>query len=159
MVQNFIRSQTHMSIKWDQRFLELAQLISTWSKDPSSKVGAVAVNDRHQVLAMGYNGFPRGIADDNRLNIREQKYEIIVHAEMNLVYNASYNGVSLDGSTVYVTGLPVCSNCAKGLIQVGVKRIVMPYNEDLPEKWKQSFELSKSMFEETNVQYEFLKLV
>ena len=159
MAQNFIRSQTHMSIKWDKRFLELAQLVSTWSKDPSSKVGAVAVNDRHQVLAMGYNGFPRGIADDNRLNIREQKYEIIVHAEMNLVYNASYNGVSLDGSTVYVTGLPVCSNCAKGLIQVGVKRIVMPYNEDLPEKWKQSFELSKSLFDETNVQYEFLKLV
>ena len=143
--------------KWNHRYLQLAHEIASWSKDPSKQIGAVAVGTKGQVLAQGYNGFPRGISHSSeRLNNRELKYKYVVHAEMNLIYNASYNGTSLDGSTVYVTGLPVCSECAKGLIQVGVKQVIMPVQEDTPETWKKSFELSKELFEEAGVAWQFI---
>ena len=144
-------------LKWHDRYLELAQQIASWSKDPSSKIGAIAVGSKGQVLAQGYNGFPRGIEDSEiRFENKELKYKYVVHAEMNLIYNASYNGVSLDGSTVYVTGLPVCSECAKGLIQVGVREVIMPIQEDTPDKWVQSFKLSKELFEEAGVHWQFI---
>ena len=84
-----------LSNKWDKRFLEMAKVVSTWSKDPSTKVGTVAVRNR-TVIAQGYNGFPRGIKDDDRYNDREIKYKFIVHSEMNAIYNAAQNGVSLE---------------------------------------------------------------
>ena len=144
-----------LSNKWDTRFLNLAEHISTWSKDPSKKIGAVAVGDQRQILAQGYNGFPRGISDaDERYDNREEKYKLVVHAEMNVIYNASYNGVSLNGSTLYVHGLPVCSDCAKGVIQVGIKRIVMP-SQDIPEHWEQSWQKTKEMFNEAGIKWEF----
>jgi len=143
--------------KWDKRYLALAEQVSTWSKDPSSKIGAVAVGDKGQVLSQGYNGFPRGITDlSDRLTDRPIKYKLVVHAEMNVIYNASYNGASLDGSTLYVYGLPVCSDCAKGIIQVGIKRVVMPVQE-IPKHWDESWSETKAMFDEAGVKYEFLE--
>ena len=143
--------------EWNHRYLGLAYEVSKWSKDPSKKIGAIAVGNKGQVLAQGYNGFPRGIRHSpERLNNRELKYKFVVHAEMNLIYNAGYNGVSLDGSTVYVTGLPVCSECAKGLIQVGVQQVIMPIQEDTPEVWKESFEFTKQLFEEAGVAWQFI---
>lgn len=142
--------------KWDHRFLAMAKEIASWSKDPSKKIGAVAVSDKGQVLSQGYNGFPRGINDtDRRLHTRAEKYKYVVHAEMNVIYNATYTGVSLDGATLYVVGLPVCSECAKGIIQTGVKRIVMADVEGGMDRWKESWELSKMMFDEVGIQYEF----
>lgn len=139
-------------MKWDKRFLQMAELVSTWSKDPSTQIGTVIVNDRRRILSTGYNGFPRGFTDDmGRLEDREQKYKLVVHGEMNAVYNATWNGVSLDGCTVYTTGLPTCSDCAKGLIQVGAKRIVCGYPKDIPERWVQSFEFTKQMFNEAHI--------
>jgi dCMP deaminase len=146
-----------MYSKWDERFLRLAREISTWSKDPSTQIGAIIVNDERRILATGYNGFPRGVFDlPNRLENREEKYKHVVHAEMNAIYNATYNGISLKGSTLYVWGLPVCSECAKGVIQVGVKRVVMP-QKDYPDFWVESFALSSNMFRESGIQYEFIK--
>jgi dCMP deaminase len=148
-----------LSNKWDKRYLRLAREVSTWSKDPSSKIGAVAVGSKGQVLAQGYNGFCRGIKDrDDRYNNRETKYKFIVHAEQNLIYNATYNGTSLDGATLYVTGLPVCSECAKGVIQVGIKRVVMPTESAFNETWKESWKFSSVMFSEAGVQWEFTKI-
>ncbi len=145
-----------MNYKWDWRYLTLAQHVSEWSKDPSRKIGAVAVGDKGQVLAQGFNGFPRGILDSaDRYDHRPTKYKFVVHAEMNVIYNASYNGVSLDGSTLYVYGLPVCSECAKGVIQVGVKRVVMP-KQDIPDIWAESWELTSQLFKEAGVEYEFI---
>lgn len=142
--------------KWDIRYMALAKEVSTWSKDPSTQVGTVAVGSKGQVLSQGYNGFPRGINDDkSRLEVRETKYKYIVHAEMNCIFNATYNGISLDGSTLYVYGLPICSECAKGIIQVGVKQVIMP-KMDVPDKWSESFKLTKSMFEETNVEWKMI---
>ena len=121
--------------------MELAKAVASWSKDPSKKIGAVAIGSKGQVLAQGFNGFPRGIDDnDERLNDRETKYKYVVHAEMNLIYNATFNGISLDGSTVYVYGLPICSECAKGLIQVG-------------EKWLKSLELSVALLNESGIHW------
>lgn len=143
-------------VKWDHRYMEMAQLVASWSKDPSSKIGAVAVDSKGKILCTGYNGFPRGIEDtDERYSNRELKYEMIVHAEMNAIYNATYNGVSLDGSTMYVAGLPCCNKCALGIIQTGVRRVVMtgdPYDP----RWHLSWKLSEQLFNEANVEWEFL---
>ena len=145
-----------MSSKWDYRFLDLAQLVSTWSKDPSKQIGAVAIGDKRQILAQGYNGFPRGVIDsEDRYADRQRKYELVVHAEMNVIYNASYNGVSLNDSTLYVHGLPACSECAKGIIQVGIKRVNMNRNE-APPRWKESWKNTEKMFVEARVAYEFI---
>jgi len=87
------------------------------------------------------------------LKVREEKYKFVVHAEQNCIYNATLNGVSLNGADLYVYGLPVCSECAKGVIQVGVKRVYMCFPEDIYENWKASMKLSTSMFDETNVEW------
>lgn len=140
-------------IKWDKRFMELAQQISTWSKDPSSKIGAVIVNDERRILATGYNGFPRGIDDSyERLNNRDEKYPRIIHAEMNALMNALYNGVSVKGATIYVFGLPVCSECTKSVIQAGIKRVVIPNMKDVPQKWADQWNnMSEPMYREADV--------
>ena len=140
-----------ISSAWDRKFLELAKHISTWSKDPSKKIGAVAVGNNRNILATGYNGFPKGIQDtEERLNNRELKYDLVVHAEMNCIYNAVENGVSLKGSHLYVYGLPICHECAKGIIQVGCVRTVMAA-EDVPDNWKSSFAKTSNMFLEAGV--------
>lgn len=144
--------------KWDHRFMRLAYEISTWSKDPSSKIGAVIVNDERRILATGYNGFPRGIADTNeRLNDREQKYPRIVHGEMNALMNALYSGVSVKDATIYVYGLPVCSECTKSVIQAGIKRVVITYTELAPEKWQTQWnDMSRPMYAEANVSITYM---
>ena len=144
-----------LSNKWDMRFLELAEHIASWSKDPSKQIGAVAVGDQRQILAQGYNGFPRGIEDSlDRYDDREEKYKLVVHAEMNVIYNASYNGVSLNESTLYVHGLPVCSECAKGIIQVGIKNVIMR-ESIVPDIWLESWKKTEQMFKESGVYYGF----
>lgn len=141
-----------ISDSWHNKYLGIAEHISSWSKDPSKKVGAIAVGGVGQILATGYNGFPRGIEDsEKRLNNREEKYRLVVHAEMNCIYNATHNGVSLKGATLYVWGLPVCSECAKGIIQVGVDRVVIPYYNNVPDKWKESFKDTLELFHEAGV--------
>jgi dCMP deaminase len=133
--------------------MKLAREISTWSKDPSSKIGAVIVNDDRRILATGYNGFPKGIEDtEERLNDREQKYPRIVHAEMNVIYNATYSGVSLDGAKLYVYGLPVCNECAKGIIQVGIKEVYVAQEcIDLRPHWLESYQRTLDMFNEVGI--------
>lgn len=140
-----------LSISWVKKYVELAEHVAGWSKDPSTHVGAVAVGQKGQILSQGYNGFPRGISDDGRLHDRETKYKYIVHAEMNCIYNATLNGVGLDGADLYVFGLPICSECAKGVIQVGIKRVFMCYPADIPERWVESKEQSTDMFNEAGV--------
>jgi len=149
-----------MTDKWDKRFMNVAREISTWSKDPSTKIGAIIVNDERRILATGYNGFPKGIEDtDERLYNKEQKYTRVIHAEMNALMNALYNGVSVKDSTLYVWGLPVCSECAKNVIQAGIKRVVIPDYEVIDLRWEKVW-LTKSqpMFEEAGLQISYLEL-
>lgn len=146
------------SIKWRDHYLQLAKHISTWSKDPSRKIGAVAVGSKGQILAQGFNGFPRGISDtEGRLNDRETKYKYVVHAEMNAIFNACLNGTSLADSTMFVYGLPVCSECAKGIIQVGIRHVVFLVDDDIPPIWAESWERTRSLFEEAGVSYDYVK--
>ena len=143
---------------WKNRYLNLAQHVSAWSKDPSRKIGAVAVGAQGQILAQGYNGLPRGIEDtEERLHNREEKYKYVVHAEMNVIFNASLNGVSLKDADLYVYGLPVCSECAKGIIQVGIKRVFILTDSLIPPIWEESWKLSKSMLNEAGVEDVWLK--
>ena len=128
----------------------MASLVSTWSRDPSTQVGAVAVRDR-RILATGYNGLPAGVADTpERLDNRELKLLLTSHAETNLLTYAARDGVSLAGATVYVTLWP-CSHCAGQLINAGVVQVVIP-NQEPPERWATSFSLARQMFYEAGVE-------
>jgi len=140
-----------MSDKWDLRFVGLAQHISSWSKDPSTKVGCVVVGEDREIRSTGFNGFPRGINDDDdRLMDREKKYPLICHAEENAIMHAARIGVSLKGSTAYVTW-PPCSRCARSLIQAGIKEIVYPETGKIPERWIDDFTISDNMLKEAGV--------
>ena len=142
--------------KWDKRWLDIAGLVSSWSKDPSTQIAAIAVKDK-RLIATGYNGFPRGIEDtDDRWNNREEKYKYVVHAEMNCIYNANYHHQSLKGATMYIVGLPVCHECAKGIIQAGVSRVVATF-DNVPMKWSKSNEITEKMFKEAGVTYDKIR--
>lgn len=145
-------TSTLSSRRWLENYLNLAKTVSTWSKDPSTKVGAVAVGQNGQILSQGYNGFPRGVEDSQRrLNDKDVKYKFVVHAEQNCIYNATLNGVSLNGASLYVHGLPVCSECAKGVIQVGVKNVFICHPAEIAPIWQDAYKFTKQMFEEAGV--------
>lgn len=140
-----------MSEKWDNRFLELAKHISGWSKDPSTKVGCVVVGEDREIRSTGFNGFPRGINDDaSRLTDRDKKYPLICHAEENAIMHAARIGISLKGSTAYVTW-PPCSRCARSLIQAGIEEIVYPETKAIPERWLEDFNTSNGMLLEAGI--------
>jgi dCMP deaminase len=141
-------------MKWDRRYLDLSSTIASWSKD-STKVGAIAVGRDGQVLSQGYNGFPRYVRDTpERYADRATKLKFVIHAEMNCIYNASLVGVSLRDSTMYVTGLPVCHECAKGISQSGIKRVVISketHDRANGTQWEDSWNTSKIIFAESGV--------
>lgn len=135
----------------------LSREVSSWSKD-NTKIGAVAIDDDRRVLSMGFNGFPKGINDTHdRLSDRPTKLKYVVHAEMNCIYNAGFNGVSLKNSTLFVYGLPTCSECAKGVIQSGIKRLFMCYPGEIEDgPWGISGTLGRDMLEEAGVKWEYI---
>ncbi len=141
--------------KWNARFLQMAQLISTWSKDQSTKVGCVIVSPEKAILSMGYNGFPRGV-DDTPVyrHDRPTKYDFVVHAEQNALLNAGRNGTRLNGGILYVT-MPPCPNCAGSIIQSGIKEII--YLEPAEQKkiagWRDNLKYSFEMFNEAGIKY------
>jgi len=137
--------------KWDQRFLDLAAHISSWSKDPSTKVGAVIVNDKNHIISLGYNGLPRGVDDcEARYNHRDVKYKFVCHAERNAIDNAH---TDVTGCTIYVTLMP-CNECAKSIIQRGIKRVVCKASDEI--KPYLNWDVTKVMFEEAGIQLDVL---
>ena len=133
---------------WHERFLKLAEHIADWSKDPSTKVGAVIVDHNRRIISTGYNGFPIGVEDlDERLHKREIKYEMIVHGEINAITFAKQD---ISGTTLYTWPFMPCSRCAGIVIQAGITAVVAPYNDN--PRWQQSFELTEKMFKEAGVQ-------
>jgi dCMP deaminase len=129
------------------RFLNLAKEVANWSKDPSTKVGAVIADKDHRIVSIGFNGFPQGIKDDERLNDREKKYELTIHAEANAILFA---GRSLDGCTCYTWPLPCCSRCAAIIIQSGMDRFVSL--EVTEPRWIESCKLGQDLLKEAGVQ-------
>lgn len=137
--------------KWDKRFLELAAHISSWSKDPHTKVGAVIANDKNHIVSLGYNGFPRGVTDSEaRYDNRDVKYKYVCHAERNAIDNAH---TDVSNCTLYVTLMP-CNECAKSIIQRGIKRVVCwTASEAKPNL---NWDVTETMFREAGIQLDVL---
>ena len=114
------------NINWDEYFMGIAVLSSLRSKDPNTKVGACIVDKEHKVVSIGYNGMPRGVDETkvswNRGEGLDSKYLYVCHAEFNAILNTR-NGAALEGCTLYVTLFP-CNECAKAIIQTGIKEVV-----------------------------------
>ena len=139
----------YVTPKWDMRFLQLAAHVATWSKDPSTKVGAVIANDKF-LVSVGYNGFPSLVYDtEKRLEHRETKYKMIVHAESNAIISAKRD---LFGYTMYCSLFP-CTTCAGLIIQSGIHKVVAPQLTDpaLKERWQDSMDTGMAMFIEAGI--------
>lgn len=134
--------------KWDLRFLGLAQHVAGWSKDPSTKVGAVIADGLNRVVSIGYNGFPVLVSDHlDRYENRDQKLSIIVHAEMNAILFAQRN---LYNCTLYTWPFAPCSRCAGQIIQSGIRRVIAPaHNTD--HRWAGSINVTQLIFNEAGV--------
>ena len=138
---------------WNKRFLELATCVASWSKDPSTKVGAVIADSKNRIVSLGFNGFARGVEDDERLNDRATKYAMVLHAEENAILFASKN---LSDCSIFVSGLPPCSHCASLIVQCGIKK-VYAWKQDIPERWQENFKLTQKIFAEAGVSLEFVE--
>lgn len=136
-----------LSAKWTSRFLQLAALVASWSKDPATQVGAVAVSTDRRVLETGFNGLPQGVEDDPERMERPAKYLWTTHAEANLVAAAARS--RLQDSTVFVTHAP-CAQCAALLVNAGVAKVV--YASGTTSMDPEQFRVAMQMFEEAGVE-------
>lgn len=132
--------------KWDQRFLGLAAHVAQWSKDPSTKVGAVIVDEKNRVVSLGFNGFPRGVEDKDMP--REQKLLRTIHAEVNALLFARQD---VEGCTMYVTH-PPCAQCAAKIVQAGIKEVVfiLPPSEFIT-RWEADINAAYDLYAEVNI--------
>lgn len=138
--------------KWDIRFLKLAEHVSTWSRDPSTKTGAVIVRPNKSVCSVGFNGFPQSMPDDDQLyNTREEKYSRIVHCEKNAQIFSRDD--SIEGYTLYTWPFMSCDRCFVEMVQSGIVRFVAP--EASPEaltRWAPAFDRVRQYARETQVE-------
>lgn len=145
------------STKWDYRFMDLAEHIAQWSKDPRTRLGCVIVGSKKEIVSTGFNGIPRGLDDDapNRSDHESgEKYHWYEHAERNALYNALLCNRSVEGCTLYVTRNP-CPDCARGIIQSGIKEVVIKSTDpQWAKKWNSDFSLA--MMQEAGVSVRFL---
>ena len=131
--------------KWHYRFLDLAEHISQWSKDPRTKVGAVIVNSQKQVISLGYNGFPRGVLDfEERYEDRATKHLFVAHAERNALDSSPMRA---NGCIMYSTHFP-CNECAKSIIQCGIAEV---YTYDVLQN--ANYDTSVKMLDEAGVRH------
>ncbi len=141
-----------MSKGWTEYFMDMASFVATKSKDQSMKCGTVIIGEGHTILTTGYNGFPRGVDDNNEAyHKRPEKYFWTEHGERNAIYNAARNGVKLLGARAYITGYP-CVECARAIVQAGIAEIIVPTEETDPffkmgrwGDWSESFEKAKQI--------------
>ena len=139
---------------WDMRFFELALNVASWSKDPSSKVGAIIVDADRRIVSTGFNGLPRGVSDtESFLGDRDTKLAMTIHAEQNAILFAS--GRELTGCTIYTTHHP-CAHCAATIIQVGITEVVCPQSDDLGERWAKHKQLAETIFLQSGVSVRYL---
>jgi len=133
--------------KWHRRFIEMAKQVATWSKDPSTKVGAIIVDDHNRIISSGFNGFAKGVEDCIQLyEDKEYKHQVVLHAETNAIMFAVG---PTEGCTLYVS-FPPCAHCAAQIIQSGITTVVY---EDIPvkAKWNASAEIAKDMYKQVGV--------
>lgn len=141
--------------KWDRRFLEMATLVGSWSKDPSTQVGAVIVDDNNRIISVGFNGMAQGVEDNpDRFEDKGFKHRTILHAEENAILFAQRD---LTGCTIYISPMPACSKCTSFIIQSGIDRVVTYEVDEVREPWEKSFEMSHTMMAEAGVEYVTVK--
>lgn len=150
-----LAEQEAQQIKWDRRFLDMAKLVASWSKDPSTKCGAVIVRPDRTVASVGFNGFPKGCSDADEVYAdREEKYGRVVHAEVNAVLLAAE---PCTGYTIYTypAGLgPSCDRCTSVIIQAGIERVVHYQDQDAEfvGRWGEAMERGLRMYAEAGVE-------
>jgi dCMP deaminase len=141
-------------MKWSEYYLGIAEAVKLKSKDQSTQIGAVIVGDDKQIVSTGYNSFPRSIVDGNdERQLRPEKYYWMEHAERNAIYNAALNGVSTKGTSIYLTcGIPCC-DCARGIINSGIKKVYCKEQDTTKnrEHWDEHAKRSMEMFTEADV--------
>ena len=139
-------------MEWTEYFLKIAEVVKLKSKYKNTQIGVVLVGSNNEIISTGYNSFPRGINDNvNERQRRPEKYYWFEHAERNAIYNAARIGVSTNGAKMYMTcGIP-CADCARGIINAGIKEIWMLGGGSNQLKWEESAERSIKMFEEAGV--------
>ena len=139
--------------KWDERYLQMAALVASWSKDPRAKVGAVIVRN-NRVVATGFNGLPSEVLDNqDRLIDKRIKLEMTVHAEENALIVA---GINAEGATIYLHGKPVCARCAGSIIQAGIRRVVAMHPETSDDKrsaWREVGLIALAMLGEAGIKF------
>lgn len=146
-------------MKWPKYFRNIASQVKTKSKDQYTQIGAVIVGPDNEIVSTGYNSFPRGIDDTvQERQERPEKYFWFEHAERNAIYNAARIGVSTKGCTMYLTCDIPCADCARGIINAGITKIVCnPYAEGGGKgpQWVESIRRSMIMFDEAGVKVEY----
>jgi dCMP deaminase len=140
--------------KWDMRFLSLVDNISTWSKDPSTKVGAVLVDAYNRIVSCGYNGFPRSVRDEAAaLDNRPMRLKRTIHAEANCLLFAPGRTDAAFSATLYVSR-PACAQCTALALQLTVTRIVASYDADFMTRWADDVREAHRLCEEAHVMYD-----
>jgi dCMP deaminase len=141
-------------MSWDERWMTLAKLIASWSKDKNTKVGAVIVDNRNVLVSLGWNGLPRKVFDKpneaGQRYERPEKYLWAEHAERNAIYNAAAKGHPLLGCTIYSTLYP-CADCARAIIQSGITKIVAPEPNWDDFQWGNHYRVAEEMFFEAEI--------
>lgn len=137
-------------MKWDRRFLKMSYLVGSWSKDPSTKTGAVIVRPDLTVASVGFNGFPTRMQDRPEwLSNRDEKYSRMVHCEINAQLHAKE---SVQGYTLYTTPFASCDRCVVQMIQAGIARFVFPaLPEDKIGRWGVALDRTKAYLAEANI--------
>ncbi|MEK6880970.1 MAG: dCMP deaminase family protein [Nanoarchaeota archaeon] len=141
----------------DEYFFNIANAVRLKSKDPNSKIGAVIVGPENQIISTGYNGFPRNVPEPEERWQRPTKYEYIVHAETNAIYNAARHGISLRKSSIYMLGFgppsAPCIECSKAIIQSGIEKVIGASFKEAPEHWIENLNKALQILKEGNVEF------
>jgi dCMP deaminase len=142
-------------VDWNNRFIELSMLVASWSKDKNRGVGAIIADEENRIISVGYNGFPRG-ADDTIEERYERplKYLYTEHAERNAIYSAASHGSRTKDCIIYLEWYPCC-DCARAIIQAGLKKVVCGEPDFEDERWGEKFKVSAQLFKECGIEIEY----
>ncbi len=136
--------------EWVRRFLAMAKLVATWSKDPSTQIGAVITRGKF-IVSVGFNGFPRGTSDNTKFyEDKSTKYARVLHAELNAILTAKQD---LTDCEIYVTA-PPCSQCMAAIIQAGIKVVVaLEPTGEFKDRWQDSCSHAQELADEAGIDY------
>ena len=123
-------------MNWKEYYINIAEEVKRKSKDEKTKIGVVLVGEDGEIVSTGYNSFPRGINDNiPERQERPEKYYWFAHAELNCIVNAARIGVSTKNTTMYMTCSCPCADCARAIINAGVRKIVCAEEDSLSDRW------------------------